>query len=87
MANVRLHDRLKERPIDRFTREMSTLRPLPLVAYNTDELVTTQVRPLARVEFDSNRANFKTCAHVGQADMGRRLGAGWLAQQVPTFCG
>lgn len=55
VANVRLHDRLKERPIDRFTRERSALRPLPAVAYNTDELVVTEVRPMARIEFDSNR--------------------------------
>ena len=55
VANVRLHDRLKERPIDRFTRERAALRPLPSVAYNTDELVITEVRPTARIEFDSNR--------------------------------
>lgn len=55
VANVRLHDRLKERPVDRFAREQPTLRSLPAVAYNTDELVMTQVRPLARVDFDSNR--------------------------------
>lgn len=55
VANVRLHDRLKERPIDRFIRELPALRPLPAVTYNTDELIITQVRPQARVEFDSNR--------------------------------
>ena len=31
-------------------------------------------------------SNFKTCAHVGQADMGRsRPAPCWLARQVPTF--
>ena len=55
VANVRQHDRLKQRPIDRFAIEKPMLRPLPPVNYNTDEIVITQVRPLARVEFDSNR--------------------------------
>ena len=55
VANVRLHDHLKQRPIDRFDIERTVLRPLARVPYNTDEMVTTEVRPLARVEFDANR--------------------------------
>jgi hypothetical protein len=55
VANVRLHDRLKERPIDRFAAEQLSLRPLPKIPYNTDEMVITEVRPSSRVEFDSNR--------------------------------
>ena len=53
VANVRLHDRLRQRPIDRFAHERTALRPLPCVAYNTDELVITEVRPTARIDFDS----------------------------------
>ena len=55
IANVRVHDRLQQRPIDRFAIERPVLRPLPPVAYDSDELVMTQVRPQARVEFDANR--------------------------------
>jgi transposase len=55
VANVRLHDRLKQRPVDRFTVEKPMLRPLPRVAYNTDEVLITEVRPSSRVEFDANR--------------------------------
>ncbi len=55
IANMRLHDRLKQRPIDRFVIEKPTLRSLPKVAYNTDEVVITEVRPSSRIEFDSNR--------------------------------
>jgi transposase len=55
VANVRLHDRLKQRPIDRFDIEKPILRSLPRVPYNTDEMIITEVRPMARVDFDSNR--------------------------------
>lgn len=55
IANVRLHDRLKQRPVDRFATEKPALRSLSSVSYNTDEIVITEVRPTARVEFDSNR--------------------------------
>lgn len=55
VANVRHHDRLQERPIDRFAVEKPILRPIPKIPYNTDEMVITEVRPSSRVEFDSNR--------------------------------
>lgn len=55
VANVRVHDRLQQRPIDRFATEKPALRPLPELAYFTDEVVLSDVRPTAQVEFDSNR--------------------------------
>lgn len=55
VANVRIHDRFKQRPIDRFAIERPLLRPLPSVNYDTDEVFITEVRPQARIEFDSNR--------------------------------
>ena len=55
VANVRIHDRFKQRPIDRFDIERPLLRPLPSVTYDTDEVFLTEVRPQARIEFDSNR--------------------------------
>ena len=55
VANVRIHDRLGEKPIDLFPREQQALRALPLIGYQTDELLMTDVRPTAVVEFDCNR--------------------------------
>lgn len=55
VANVRLHDRFRQRPIDRFKVEKNTLRPLPTLEFNTDEVILTEVRPIARIEFDGNR--------------------------------
>ena len=55
IANVRLHHRLKEKPSDRFVTEKPILRPVPNVELNTDEIVITEVRPTARIEFDTNR--------------------------------
>lgn len=55
VANVRLHDRLKQRPIGRFAEEQQHLRPLPTVALDTDEVVMTEVRPTTRIDFDGNR--------------------------------
>lgn len=54
-ANVRLHETTRERPVDRFQRERTLLRPLPAVPYDTNEVVAAVVSPLARVEFDGNR--------------------------------
>jgi transposase len=55
VANVRLHDSTKERPVDRFQRERSLLRRLPAIPFDTDEIVAAVVSPHARVEFDGNR--------------------------------
>lgn len=55
VANVRKHESTSERPIDRFERERSLLRPLPSIPFDTDEVVPTVVSPHARIEFDGNR--------------------------------
>lgn len=55
VANVRLHDTTKERPIDRFQKEQSLLRSLPAAPFNTDEMVPVVVNSHARVKFDGNR--------------------------------
>lgn len=55
VANVRRHETTRERPVDRFERERSLLRPLPAIPFDTDEVVPAVVSPLARVEFDGNR--------------------------------
>jgi hypothetical protein len=55
VANVRLHDRLRQRPIDRFQDESPLLRSLPQIPFDTDEVILTEVRPTARIEFDGNR--------------------------------
>lgn len=55
VANVRLHDTTKERPVDRFRKEQSLLRPLPAAPFPTDEMVSVVVNSHARVNFDGNR--------------------------------
>jgi transposase len=55
VANVRLHETTRERPVDRFERERSLLRSLPAVSFDTDEIVPAVVNPHARIEFDGNR--------------------------------
>jgi transposase len=55
VANVRLHETTRERPIDRFLRERSLLRPLPAIPFDTDEILPAVVTPHARIEFDGNR--------------------------------
>jgi transposase len=55
VANVRLHDSTRERPVDRFEKERSRLRALPAQAFDTDEVVPAVVSPLAQFEFDGNR--------------------------------
>jgi hypothetical protein len=52
---VRIHALTRERPVDRFQRERSLLRPLPTVPFDTDEVVPAVVSPHARIEFDGNR--------------------------------
>jgi transposase len=55
VANVRIHQSTKERPVDRFEKERGFLRPLPAVPFETDELVSVVVNSHARVKFDGNR--------------------------------
>ena len=55
VANVRLHQTTKQRPIDRFQQERNLLRPLPVLAFDTDEVVSAVVSSHARVHFDGNR--------------------------------
>jgi len=55
VANVRLHAATQQRPIDRFGQERPHLRPLPPMAFDTDEVVPVIVTPHARVRYDGNR--------------------------------
>ena len=55
IANVRIHETTRERPIDRFQQERSLLRALPAIPYDTDEIVPAVVTPHARINFDGNR--------------------------------
>jgi transposase len=55
VANVRVHETTRERPIDRFERERSLLRLLPPIPFDTDEVVPAVVTPHARIAFDGNR--------------------------------
>ena len=55
VANVRIHETTRERPLDRFQRERSLLRPLPSVLFDTDEVLPRVVNTHAQVEFDGNR--------------------------------
>jgi hypothetical protein len=55
VANVRIHETTRECPVDRLARERSLLRALPVLPFDTDEVVPAVVSPHARIEFDSNR--------------------------------
>ncbi len=55
VANVRVHDATRERPVDRFQKERGLLRALPAAPFNTDEMVPVVVNSHARVNFDGNR--------------------------------
>ena len=55
VANVRVHETTRERPVDRFQRERSLLRALPVIPFDTDEVVPAVVNTQARIEFDGNR--------------------------------
>ena len=55
VANVRIHATTRERPVDRFQKERSLLRALPMIPFDTDEIVPAVVTPHARIEFDGNR--------------------------------
>jgi transposase len=55
VANVRVHETTRERPLDRFQRERSLLRSLPSIPFDTDEVILRVVSTHAQVEFDGNR--------------------------------
>ncbi len=55
VANLRLHETTRQRPVDRFQHERSLLRKLPAIPFDTDEVVPAVVNPHARIEFDGNR--------------------------------
>lgn len=55
VANVRLHQTTRQRPVDRFAQESGVLRPLPGFSFDTDEVVLAIVSSHARVHFDGNR--------------------------------
>jgi hypothetical protein len=54
-ANVRIHETTRGRPVDRFQQERSLLHALPVIPYDTNEIVPAVVTPHARIEFDGNR--------------------------------
>ena len=55
VANVRVHQSTRQRPIDRFEEERPCLRKLPGLRFDTDEIVSAIVSSHARVQFDGNR--------------------------------
>jgi len=55
IANVRLHATTRQRPVERLESERPKLRPLPLIPFDTDEVVVAVATPHARVHFDGNR--------------------------------
>jgi transposase len=55
VANVRMHQSTRERPLDRFEQERALLRPLPAIPFDSDEVVPAVVNPHARIAFDGNR--------------------------------
>ena len=55
VANVRIHDTLRQRPVDRFQEEQRQLRALPRAPFSTDEVTSAVVNSHARIRFDSNR--------------------------------
>ncbi|HYT89002.1 MAG TPA: IS21 family transposase [Gemmataceae bacterium] len=54
VANLRVHETTRQRPVDRFGHERSLLRKLPTIPFDTDEVVPAVVSPHARIEFDGN---------------------------------
>ena len=55
VANVRLHAATRERPVDRFQKERTRMRPLPAIPFDTDEILPVVVTPHARIHYDGNR--------------------------------
>jgi hypothetical protein len=55
VANVRSHGTTGQRPVDRLEHERWSLRKLPAIPVDTDEVVPAVVSLHARIEFDGNR--------------------------------
>jgi len=55
VANVRIHETTRQRPLDRFGQEQPLLRTLPSSRFDTDEVIAALVSSHARIRFDSNR--------------------------------
>jgi transposase len=56
VANVRLHESTRRRPVDLFHEtEQGQLRPLRTVRFDTDEVMEAVVDTHARIRFDGNR--------------------------------
>lgn len=56
VANVRVHQNTRQRPVDLFeAQERSQLRDLPAIRFDADEVVEAIVSTHARVKFDGNR--------------------------------
>ena len=75
VANVRLHQTTKERPVDRFEKERSLLRALPTAPFDTDEVLSVVVNSHARVRFDGNRYSTPPPEVVRQTAMLRAAAA------------
>jgi len=54
-ANVRIHGRTRQRPVDLFVAEKAALKPLPAHAYDCALIKTALVNTQFRVRVDSNR--------------------------------
>jgi hypothetical protein len=48
VANLRIHETTRERPLDRFQQERPLLRPLPSIPFDTDEIVPRVVATAIR---------------------------------------
>lgn len=55
VANARVHETTQQRPMDRFADEKPRLRSLPVIPFQTDDVVSAVVNSHARIRFDSNR--------------------------------
>ena len=76
VANVRLHQTTRERPLDRLEQERSCLRPLPKVPLDTDEIVAAVVTSHARISFDGNR--YSVPPEVTRKPVVIRANADWV---------
>jgi transposase len=76
VANLRVHETTGELQVDRFQRERCRLRPLPVIPFDTDEIVPMVISPCARIEFDGNR--YSTPPHLTRRPVTIRASRGEL---------
>lgn len=76
VANVRLHQTTRQRPVDRFEQERCSLRQLPSVPFDTDEIVDVVATSHAQINFDGNR--YSVPADVARQPVVIRASAGQL---------